>query len=81
MGRARVPVPHRPLAGDRLFDPRRAGELLLRQFGAGTLRGFGLDEGEPAVRAAAAALAYAQETQKSASPTSAASPCARPGTG
>ncbi|HSS76354.1 MAG TPA: DNA mismatch repair protein MutS, partial [Thermoanaerobaculia bacterium] len=57
-----------PLAGDRLFDPtdpKKAGELLLRQFGAGTLRGFGLDEGEPAVRAAAAALAYAQETQKS----------------
>lgn len=54
-----------PLAGDRLFDPHRAGELLLRQFGAGTLRGFGLEEGEPAVRAAAAALAYAQETQRS----------------
>jgi DNA mismatch repair protein MutS len=54
-----------PLSGDRLFDPQRAGELLLRQFGAGTLRGFGLEEGEPAVRAAAAALAYAQETQKS----------------
>ncbi|HEY0513988.1 MAG TPA: DNA mismatch repair protein MutS [Thermoanaerobaculia bacterium] len=54
-----------PLAGDRLFEPQRAGELLLRQFGAGTLRGFGLEEGEPAVRAAAAALAYAQETQKS----------------
>src|SRR4051812_3224793 len=54
-----------PLGGDRLFDPHRAGELLLRQFGAGTLRGFGLEEGEPAVRAAAAALAYAQETQKS----------------
>src|SRR5262245_178887 len=54
-----------PLAGDRLFDPQRAGEILLRQFGAGTLRGFGLQEGEPAVRAAAAALAYAQETQKS----------------
>jgi DNA mismatch repair protein MutS len=57
-----------PLAGDRLFDPmdsKKAGELLLRQFGAGTLRGFGLEEGEPAVRAAAAALAYAQETQKS----------------
>jgi DNA mismatch repair protein MutS len=53
------------LPGDRLFDPRRAGDLLLRQFGAGTLRGFGLEEGEPAVRAAAAALAYAQETQKS----------------
>jgi len=57
-----------PLAGDRLFDPHHpqaAADLLRRQFGAGTLRGFGLDEGEPAVRAAAAALAYAQETQKS----------------
>ncbi|HYG63710.1 MAG TPA: DNA mismatch repair protein MutS, partial [Thermoanaerobaculia bacterium] len=54
-----------PLDGDRLFDPERAGELLLRQFGAGTLRGFGLEEREPAVRAAAAALAYARETQKS----------------
>jgi len=53
------------LPGDRLFDPKRAGDLLLRQFGAGSLRGFGLEEGEPAVRAAAAALAYAQETQKS----------------
>jgi DNA mismatch repair protein MutS len=53
------------LPEDRLFDPRRAGDLLLRQFGAGTLRGFGLEDGEPAVRAAAAALAYAQETQKS----------------
>jgi DNA mismatch repair protein MutS len=54
-----------PLAGDRLFEPRRAAELLLRQFGTGTLRGFGLEEGEPVVRAAAAALAYAQDTQKS----------------
>ncbi len=54
-----------PLAGDRLYDPRRAESLLLRQFGVATLRGFGLVEGEPAVRAAAAALAYAQETQKS----------------
>jgi DNA mismatch repair protein MutS len=54
-----------PVSGDRLFDPQRAGELLLRQFGAGTLRGFGLEEGEPAVKAAAVALAYAQETQKS----------------
>jgi DNA mismatch repair protein MutS len=54
-----------PLAGDRLFEPQAAGALLLRQFGAGTLRGFGLEEGEPAVKAAAAALAYAQETQKS----------------
>ena len=54
-----------PLAGDRLYDPRRAEDLLMRQFQVGTLRGFGLVEGEPAVRAAAAALAYAQETQKS----------------
>jgi DNA mismatch repair protein MutS len=54
-----------PLAGDRLYDPRRAEDLLQRQFQVGTLRGFGLVEGEPAVRAAAAALAYAQETQKS----------------
>jgi DNA mismatch repair protein MutS len=54
-----------PLADDRLFEPQAAGALLLRQFGAGTLRGFGLEEGEPAVKAAAAALAYAQETQKS----------------
>ena len=57
-----------PLAGDRLYDPRRAEDLLMRQFQAGTLRGFGLVEGEPAVRAAAAALAYAQDTQKSLLP-------------
>jgi DNA mismatch repair protein MutS len=53
-----------PLDGDRLFDPRRAGDLLLRQFGAATLRGFGLEENEPAVIAAAAALSYARETQR-----------------
>jgi DNA mismatch repair protein MutS len=56
------------LDGDRLFDPERASELLRRQFGAGTLRGFGLEPGETAVRAAAAALAYAQETQRSRLP-------------
>ena len=53
------------LAEDRLFEPKRAGDLLLRQFGTSTLRGFGLYDGESVVRAAAAALAYAQETQKS----------------
>src|SRR5215210_4695586 len=53
------------LAEDRLFDPKRAGALLLRQFETSTLRGFGLEDGEPVVRAAAAALAYAQETQRS----------------
>jgi DNA mismatch repair protein MutS len=51
--------------GDRLLDPRRAAELLQRHFGTGTLRGFGLQEGEPAVLAAATALAYARETQRS----------------
>ncbi len=52
-----------PLAGDRLLDPRRAAELLARQLGAAGLRGFGLEDGEPAVLAAANALAYAHETQ------------------
>ena len=50
--------------GDRIAG-RRAAELLCRQFGTATLRGFGLADGEPAVQAAAAALAYAHETQKS----------------
>jgi len=53
------------LDGDRLFDRGRAAELLERHFGTATLRGFGLAPGEPAVRAAAAALAYARETQHS----------------
>ncbi len=49
----------------RLESSRAAGERLRRQLGLGTLRGLGLDDGEPAVRAAAAALAYAQENQLS----------------
>ena len=53
-----------PLGGDRRFDPRRAAELLTRHFGTSSLRGFGLDPGEPAVLAAAAALAYGRETQR-----------------
>ncbi|MEP7010598.1 MAG: DNA mismatch repair protein MutS [Acidobacteriota bacterium] len=53
-----------PLDGDRRFDPRRAAELLTRHFGTASLRGFGLDEREPAVLAAAAALAYGRETQR-----------------
>ncbi len=52
-----------PVAGDRLLDPRRAADLLSRQLGAASLRGFGLEDGEPAVLAAATALAYARETQ------------------
>jgi DNA mismatch repair protein MutS len=54
-----------PFGGDRLLDPRRAAELLQRHLGAGTLRGFGLQPDEPAVLAAASALAYARETQRS----------------
>jgi DNA mismatch repair protein MutS len=52
-----------PVEDDRLFDPKKAGDLLERQLGSASLRGFGLEPGEPAVTAAAAALAYAQETQ------------------
>ncbi|HZI63854.1 MAG TPA: DNA mismatch repair protein MutS [Thermoanaerobaculia bacterium] len=54
-----------PLPEARRLEARDAADLLRRQFGAATLRGFGLDGAEPAVRAAAAALAYAQETQHS----------------
>ncbi len=53
-----------PLA-ERLPSPRAAAEKLGRQLGVATLRGFGLEEGEPAVAAAAAALAYAQDNQLS----------------
>ena len=53
-----------PLADDRWLDPKKAPDLLLDHFGAQTLRGFGLETGEPAVMAAAAALAYARETQR-----------------
>ena len=48
-----------------LESPAKAAERLARQFGVATLRGFGLEEAEPGVRAAAAVLAYAQSTQRS----------------
>ena len=48
-----------------LESPAKAAERLARQFGVATMRGFGLEEGEPGVRAAAAVLAYAQSTQRS----------------
>ncbi|HUP41945.1 MAG TPA: DNA mismatch repair protein MutS, partial [Thermoanaerobaculia bacterium] len=54
-----------PLGAERWPEGRRAADLLERQRGVATLRGFGLEEREPAVEAAAAALAYARETQKS----------------
>ncbi len=53
-----------PLADDRWLDPRKAAQLLLDHFNAQTLRGFGLEHDEPAVLAAASALAYARETQR-----------------
>jgi DNA mismatch repair protein MutS len=52
-------------AAETWFDSGRATDLLTRQFGVQTLRGFGVEEGEPAELSAALALAYARETQKS----------------
>ncbi len=51
-------------AASWLAPAGKAREQLLRQFGTATLRGFGLADDEPGVRAAAAALAYAQSTQR-----------------
>jgi len=48
---------------ERLEGVEAAAKRLERRLGVGTLRGFGLDRGEPAVRAAAAALAYAEANQ------------------
>ncbi len=50
--------------GQRL-DGRQSRDLLERQLGTATLRGYGLEPGEPAVVAAAAALEYARTTQQS----------------
>jgi DNA mismatch repair protein MutS len=44
---------------------RRAAELVQRQLGIATLKGLGLAEGELAIEAAAAALHYARDTQRS----------------
>ena len=52
------------LADDLLVDRRYAAELLKEQFGTRTLRGYGLEDKEPAVMAAASALYYAQNTQR-----------------
>ena len=54
-----------PLDGDRWLDRRRAEGTLTEHFDVASLRGFGLEGSEPAVLAAAAALAYARETQHS----------------
>lgn len=52
-----------PFDDDRWLDRKRSAEVLLDHFEASSLRGFGLEPKEPAVLAAAAALAYAQATQ------------------
>ncbi|MEL7059828.1 MAG: DNA mismatch repair protein MutS [Acidobacteriota bacterium] len=52
-----------PFDDDRWLDRRRAAEVLQDHFGTTTLRGFGLEPGEPAIEAAAGALAYARGTQ------------------
>ncbi|MEZ5312997.1 MAG: DNA mismatch repair protein MutS [Thermoanaerobaculia bacterium] len=50
---------------DRWLEaPEPAAKRLQRQFGTATLRGFGLEDGELAVRAAAAVLSYAESTQQ-----------------
>ncbi|MEM1178501.1 MAG: DNA mismatch repair protein MutS [Acidobacteriota bacterium] len=51
------------LEGDRYVDRRRAAEVLREHFSASTLRGFGLEDKEPATDAAAVALEYARATQ------------------
>jgi DNA mismatch repair protein MutS len=50
-----------PVAWRDLESPEHAAERLLRGLGVGTLRSFGLDPDELAVRAAARVLAYASE--------------------
>ena len=50
--------------GER-YSAKRARELLTRHLGTTTLRGFGLRSDEPAVIAAATALAYARDNQQS----------------
>ena len=53
---------------DDHFLPDRAGRTLLDHFGVTSLAGYGCDTMPAAVGAAGAALAYAEETQKSALP-------------
>ena len=60
---ARREVVCRTGLADRLESSAAAAERLRRRFGVDTLRGFGLEPDEPAVRAAAAALAYAEANQ------------------
>ncbi|MBZ0111642.1 MAG: DNA mismatch repair protein MutS, partial [Thermoanaerobaculia bacterium] len=58
-------VSHSDLDPELILDGKAAESLLLRQLGVGTLKGFGLGRGDVAVRAAAMALTYAQDAQRS----------------
>lgn len=51
---------------DWLWQEQASADLLLKQFGVRTLDGYGLNTRTEAVRAAAACLRYAQETQRAA---------------
>ncbi|HEV2765641.1 MAG TPA: DNA mismatch repair protein MutS, partial [Pyrinomonadaceae bacterium] len=51
---------------DWLWEPLACASLLLEQFGARTLEGYGLAEKTEAVAAAGACLRYARETQRDA---------------
>ncbi len=54
-----------PSPDDVWLEPQDAAKVLEDQLGASTLKGYGLEEREPAVQAAGIALRYAQETQQS----------------
>ena len=51
---------------DWLWQKKDCAELLLNQFGAQSLEGYGIERKDEAVRAAGACLRYAQETQRAA---------------
>src|SRR5205807_46609 len=51
---------------DWLWQTEECAALLLKQFGARSLDGYGLTRKSEAIRAAGACLRYAQETQRAA---------------
>jgi DNA mismatch repair protein MutS len=51
---------------DWLWQKKDCADLLLKQFGARSLEGYGIERKDEAVRAAGACLRYAQETQRAA---------------
>jgi len=59
-GRGIVATP----AEESLFAPRRGFDLLTRHFGTRSLRGFGLEDDDPRVAAAGAALHYASQSHR-----------------